>query len=460
MEGLSSASYPLIESGTTVIPMGSSTMLLDERDPGLRISAPGRIITGHDNAVFGRWNCIFTWIPRTHRGEVIRAHGGEIIPGRFADHVDRMRANVRTGTFSPVQLDLDISMACASACSFCFSLPYRSHRTSGRFMSWPAIRAAIESAATLGVRVVRFDGGGDPLTHPRVLDAVRLCVSQGLGTAVLTSGDRLSPDHVEAFLDANSYLRISLNAATAATRSAVHAHRPGTDRLTPILACVRLLSQARRGASAVSNPARMPLGATFMLHPVNIHEVYAAAVLARESGFDHLSYRVVLGDDHRVTFTTGQRDTYERDKARVLEDIAGHDFQAFFPTRDLTDRGYRPQRYFGTCLASTHRALVEVGASPDRPELIPCGRYRGSGFSGDGASTHSLGTLTEQGLLSVWGSPRMRAGLSHVPAHCPDCIDRSANLMLIAMRRVLREDIQARFFRMWAVRPPPPHQID
>jgi hypothetical protein len=148
---------------------------------------PGRVVEGDDNVTFGHWTALVAWSPATRSFRMIPAHGGEVLPGRLSDHIAALLAGIRDGRPQPVQLDLDITMACASACTFCFSAGYRADGGSGRHLSWPALERTLRSAAGMGVRVVRFDGGGDPLVSPHFAAAVDLCRQLGLTSAVLTA---------------------------------------------------------------------------------------------------------------------------------------------------------------------------------------------------------------------------------------------------------------------------------
>jgi hypothetical protein len=410
----------------------------------------GHFVHGDDNAVFGRWNAVVAVTGR-RAAHLLPGHGGEIIPGRFADHVDRLRDNVVSGRDRPVQVDLDISMACASACTFCFSAAYRSTRRTGRRMTRELLLALVETWAAAGVRVLRFDGGGDPLTHPDLPAALLAAHGLGLRTAVLTAGDLLGPRHLEPLVAARTYLRVSLNAADEATRAAVH--RPVSRHLTleRTLAQVRMLDTLRRQAYGGDATTVLPLGATSLVVPGNAGQVYRIAETARDAGFDHLSFRVVLGAAHAVAFGERERAAVAEQFARVRADLTGPGFQVFTPTRPLTDAGYRPARYFTRCVAATHRALVEVGPDPRTAAVVPCGRYRGEGFTG---GDRVFGLMTAGTTVDdVWLTPGMSGLLATFPAACGDCIDRSANLMFGGMSDALRSDPAAVFFRFAAAQP-------
>jgi hypothetical protein len=403
-------------------------------------------VFGRDNEIFGRWNALVAAYTKP-ACTLFHAHGGEIIPGTINDHIDRIRQNIADGTELPVQVDMDVSMACPSACLFCFSSDYRASRTDGRLMNPQLVMDLIRQCAEIGVKVVRFDGGGDPLTHPALPRAVDLCRELGLRSAVLTAGDLLNERQVPTFVRARTYVRVSLNAANETTRLALHGHRADRYGLQRIFDVVRFLADRRNAEFGTASTAEMPIGATSMIHPMNAAETLAIAERAKQAGFDHLSLRVILGQDHRVTFTASQRSELGAAFDEIRGTVADENFQVFLPTRDVTDHGYVPGHYFERCRASTHRALIEVGPAPERAALIPCGRYRGHGYR-PGMDTDRMvfGYLSEEEpLKGVWLGTPMKRLLGSFPQRCEDCIDRSANLFLRTAESILRADPGSRF---------------
>lgn len=410
-------------------------------------------VVGNPNLTFGTWNRLVAALPNAESIATLNAHGGEFIPGSVDDHVRAIRARAASGLVRPIQLDIDITMACPSACSFCFSANYRATRSTGRHMTKDAIHAVIDDAVQLGVKVVRFDGGGDPTSSPYLAEAIEHCADLGVKTALLTAGDLLTEPLMRALAKARTYVRVSLNAASDATRAQLH----GTPRrrgflLSSILEKLATLDTMRRLDGDGDPRMHMLLGATSMIHPINISETYEIAARAKSAGLDHISFRVVLGSEHAVSFTKAQLDQFAVDRLRIRTDLCGEEFRVFLPTRNLSDSGYVPGDYFSECRASTHRALVEVGPRPDEPVLVPCGRYRGSGFNLDlsGSQSAVYGRLSaERSLKDVWMSEPMVSVLSRFPAACGDCIDRSANVTLARIEDVLRRDPDAEFFQFW-----------
>ncbi len=413
------------------------------------VEVPGLMfVLGDDNIVFGAWDRLIAYRPAERQIRVLPGHGGEIIPGRLVDHVAALRERVVRGRLQPVQLDIDPTMVCPSRCLFCFSAGYRKTRTSGLRLSNDLLLRTIGSWIDLGVKVVRFDGGGDPLAHPRCLDAIEYAAARGVRTALLTAGDALHPPDLDRLVAAKTYVRVSLNAASDEVRSAVHSPRGGISRVESLYELMRRLAEQRAEAYGTWPQPHMLLGATFMLHPLNVSEIDEAARRVMDVGFDHISFRVILGRAHAAAFTAELRSLAE-EKLRRAAALSHDQFRVFVPTRDLTDTGYAPAHYFSRCISSTHRVLVEVGRSENEAAIVPCGRYRGHGFtSGESRSPHVLAQIDAQtNVGAVWGAKEVNQSIGRYPAVCGDCIDRSANLMFNAMLDALSEDLDTEFYR-------------
>jgi hypothetical protein len=198
----------------------------------------------------------------------------------------------------------------------------------------------------------------------------------------------------------------------------------------------------------------MLLGATSMVHPQNYSDAFSIAENAKEAGFDHLSFRVILGEEHAVHFTDGMLSALEESFECIREKLMDDDFIVFFPTRSLTDTGYVPSKFFQECLACTHRLLVEVGHHSDVAAIVPCGRYRGHGFRWSPEHIHTLTVLghisKSTSVQEVWMTPHMINLIQSFPQACHDCIDRSANLFFGRIHDILsrHKDVQFLKFAM------------
>ncbi len=432
---------------------GALVLVVNGKTVGIAAVLNGiHIVRGADNEVFGRWDRLIAVQRRLRRVVEIPGHGGEIIPGRLSDHVDALRHRAVAGVIKPVQLDIDPTMACPSSCPFCFSNKYRTTRRSELRLTDSLLFCVLDSWIARGVKVVRFDGGGDPMAHPRCIDAIERVTAGGARTALLTAGDLLRLEQMERLVQAATYVRISINAASDKIRAAVHGRVARTSTAGDVYDRMAKLATKRNEQFGSAALRRMPLGATYMIHKLNASDIVAAARRVRDAGFDHISYRVVLGTHHAVEFTQAERKEIHH-QLSAANDTQDDRFRVFVPNRELTDTGYVPGKYFKTCVSCTHRVLVEVGRTGDEAAIVPCGRYRGSGFAAkERQSVNVLAILDRHTDLDrAWSMQVLSERTANYPQACHDCIDRSANLMLNGMLDALNNDSKTWFFRATGV---------
>lgn len=70
------------------------------------------------------------------------------------------------------------------------------------------------------VKSVEFSGGGEPTTHPDIIEIIRHAKSLGLNIGIVTNGNSL--EKLFPVLDAFTFIRISLDAATKDKYQFVH----------------------------------------------------------------------------------------------------------------------------------------------------------------------------------------------------------------------------------------------
>jgi hypothetical protein len=195
--------------------------------------------------------------------------------------------------WAPLSVNLDLTTACNYACDHCIDWDLLN---SGVSHDDAGLRASLARLARDGLRSVILIGGGEPTLHPRFAAVVRLLKDLRLQVAVVTNGsrnDRLL-EVADAFT-AGDWARLSLDAGTDATFQRMHRpKRPLT--LEAICAGVAPLKAA--------NPA-LRVGFSFVVSwrgaargdvevADNVDEVPLAARLARDSGFDYVSFKPFL----------------------------------------------------------------------------------------------------------------------------------------------------------------------
>jgi hypothetical protein len=221
-------------------------------------------------------------------------------------------------SWAPLSINLDLTTACNYACAHCIDWDLLN---SGISHDERALRESLSRMAGAGLRSVILIGGGEPTLHPRFGPFVRHLKSLGLQVAVVSNGSR--NDRILEVADAfgsGDWVRLSLDAGTDATFQVMHRpKRPVT--LEEICAGVRPIKE--------KNPA-LRVGFSFVVvwsgserepgAPVhdNVDEVPLAARLARDSGFDYVSFKPFLArTEEGAEAVGGPKDAVAQAIARV-----------------------------------------------------------------------------------------------------------------------------------------------
>lgn len=189
-------------------------------------------------------------------------------PFRHPDRIEAIRSGAVAG---PVHVQLILSDLCNHACSFCCyrdesSATWREMFAEGgnhnpnRMLAFDKIVEILNDCADMGVRGIELTGGGEPTIHRQFAQVVEAINARGLKWGIVTNGGRAQD------LSTASWARVSLDAATAETHSAMR----GVDG-----------NHFRRALETIE---RWKPSVSFVVTPENWREIYDAAVLVKSLG--------------------------------------------------------------------------------------------------------------------------------------------------------------------------------
>lgn len=419
----------------------------------------GKWIEGSAWQRFGLYNS-YVVIRADGRVLKIPAHAGELVPGATEDLIDAIKSFDYCLGYpaAPLALELDPTFRCASRdCGgACFSAEYRAQAPTAT-ISTALLKEIIEDFHSRGGRIVRFDGGGDPLLHPAVLsgEVVEFAAQLGLKTTILTSGDWLERANLDRIAESGCYLRISLNAGTNKTRSVFHGNRYSLSKI--IAATKRFINALNRVDPEI------PVGATYLLSHLNYKEVLSSAYLARSAGIRHFSVRRILGPAKlRPNLSISENNEAEELLLKV-KSLHSNGFRVAVPWRALEEDDLNPkERDFGAaqCWQSTFKTVVEPDPVSGGARAQLCGRYRGSGVGQRMEMNPLMLFSSGDGWVSKWRAsfdtyPVTRQQLPH---RCVSCIDRGFIVMMDGLLRFLRG--HRRDFRILHLNSPAPYRVE
>lgn len=195
----------------------------------------------------------------------------------------------------PLSINLDLTTACNYACDHCIDWDALNIAVKHEEQE---LRDAIKNLKKRGLRSVILIGGGEPTLYPGFGEFVRFLKKLDLQVAVVTNGSR--NDRIAEVADCfthGDWVRLSLDSGTDETFQAMHHPKGKGVDLQTICTTAATIKEA--------NPA-VQLGFSFVITwsgsereqgaqvIENLHEMESATRLAKESGFDYISFKPFL----------------------------------------------------------------------------------------------------------------------------------------------------------------------
>ncbi len=199
-------------------------------------------------------------------------------------HAKNIECLLNGGPSRPIVVDLELSNLCQQDCVWCEPISYRMQNHV--LLKPETITQVIEDAAELGTKLIRFCGGGEPMTNPFYGQALRLAKQKGLGVICNSNGSLLHK-YLDTIVEYCDYFRISLDAATNGTYCRLHQPKNKKD-FENIVNGLTILAKLR-----VEKFSHTEIGAAFLIHHENYEEISLFTRVMREIGIDFVHFRPV-----------------------------------------------------------------------------------------------------------------------------------------------------------------------
>lgn len=204
----------------------------------------------------------------------------------------------RQGTSAPLIVELDTTEACDLACPNCISEDIV--QNGNRFSDERLMRLG-EEFVKYGIKGVILIGGGEPLAHPAVGRFMEYLGQHDIHIGITTNGTMIHR-HLSIIGEYASWTRVSMDAATDETFQVLRPSKGRHSKFDKIIDNMRRLSAIKKGKMGYSYLLQTPMDGPGVIS--NIHEIYDAAMLAREIGCDYFevkpSYQYRAGVDHAL----------------------------------------------------------------------------------------------------------------------------------------------------------------
>jgi radical SAM protein with 4Fe4S-binding SPASM domain len=144
----------------------------------------------------------------------------------------------------------------------------------------------LDDAKRLGCKATIWSGGGEPFINKATFKMISYAAAIGLDVGIHTNGSVLRECDLDAIAAGASWIRLSLEAATAKTHLRIHGSRDFEKVLDNTRQLVRLRNAGSRG---------LTIGGQIVVSEENVSELPAAIRLFEDLGIDYLQL-------HPVTF--------------------------------------------------------------------------------------------------------------------------------------------------------------
>jgi MoaA/NifB/PqqE/SkfB family radical SAM enzyme len=250
-----------------------------------------------------------------------------------------------------------------------------------------------------GVKAVVLIGGGEPLAHPGVGDLIQFLGAHDVHIGITTNGTFIKK-HLEVIARYSKWTRVSMDAATAQTFNQLRPSKSGKSKFEFIVSNMEKLARAKQGKLGYSFLIQTPEDGAGIIS--NIHEIYAAAMLAKEIGCDYFqvkpSYQFRGGIDHALMVHDNSLMQQAREEILRLDDLVTDDFSVMKAINlDYSLDGQLADQYksYTSCPMTELRTLICPSGS------FVCPYWRGKEHM-------RIGDLNVESFAEMWSGDRRK----------------------------------------------------
>jgi MoaA/NifB/PqqE/SkfB family radical SAM enzyme len=233
----------------------------------------------------------------------------------------------KKGNSAPLVIELDPTAACDLACPGCISediIAVGNRFSNDRLMSLG--KEFIES----GVKAVILIGGGEPLAHRKIGDFMDLLGQNDIHIGITTNGTFINK-YIDQISKYSSWTRISMDAATDKLFNILRPTKAkgAGSKFDHIIENMRMLAKSKKGKLGYSYLITTEMDGPGIIS--NVHEIYDAALLARDIGCDYFEVKpsYQFRDDVEHSLMKHDKKLMDEAKAQIdsLDELENENFK-------------------------------------------------------------------------------------------------------------------------------------
>lgn len=317
-------------------------------------------------------------------------------------HPDRVAQRLAVGDswklarqLYPIYVEVSPVGACNHRCVFC-AVDYIGYQT--KRLDADILSRRLDEMGRLGIRSIMYAGEGEPLLHSDIADIAKATKAAGIDVAFTTNGVVMPESFLSAALPATSWIKVSLNAGSAATYAKLHRTK-AADFGRVVENLKRAVSYRKRINSTCT------IGAQTLLLPDNAHEMQQLVELCRdEIGLDYLVIKPY--SQHRFSLTQHYAGLDYNEYLPLAERLNAQStatFSVIFRQKTMHKYGESPEARYKRCYA-TPFLWAYVMASGD---VYGCSAYLLD-------ERFRYGNLLEESFQEIWEGERRQANFEFI----------------------------------------------
>jgi MoaA/NifB/PqqE/SkfB family radical SAM enzyme len=300
------------------------------------------------------------------------------------------------GSDAPLIIELDPTAVCDLACPGCISEDIIATKNS---FSYERLIALAKEFKETGVKGVILIGGGEPLAHPAVGEIIQYFGENDIAVGITTNGTFIDR-YMNEIAEYSHWTRVSMDAATEETFSKLRPTKGGGSKFYHIIDNMKKLAMLKKGKLGFSFLIRTEVEGDDVVS--NIHEIYDAAVLAKEIGCDYFeikpSYNYKNDVAHSLVRHSQENIQKMKKEIEKLNTLTNQNFSVTKAiTLDESLGGVRQQqtKTYTSCPIAELRTLV----TPLGTYVCPYWR---------GKEPFKIGDAKTMDFKSLWHSPKKK----------------------------------------------------
>jgi len=344
--------------------------------------------------------------------------------------IEKLRdSDWESGNSGPLVIELDPTAVCDLACPGCISEDLVSI---GNSFSNDKLMEMGQEFIDYGVKAVILIGGGEPLAHPKTGELITLLGENDIHIGITTNGSFIHK-FIEPIAEYSNWTRVSMDAASDGVFTNLRPTKGGKSKFSKIVDNMRMLAKVKKGELGYSYLIQTEADGPGIKS--NIHEIYDAAVLARDIGCDYYEVKPTYQFRDDAVHKLMKHDPKLMEEAKIeiarLDDLESEDFKimkAINLDYALNSVDVEQPKSYKKC-PSTH---LRTTIAPSGAFICPYWR---------GKDDYNIGDLNKMTFKEMWDGVKRKEVMDRtdisVDCHQIHCLRHDTNDTCIDLKNKL-----------------------